>query len=125
MLKTYLVKQIDVIRQESINDMADNSLSSAERAKALGRLLKIAMCLMLMGMTADALKNLLLNRPFKLEDMVIDNILKLMGFSKYTVYQVKEKTLSEGLLSIVIPPFNFFNDPVQDYYYFTKEEQKD
>lgn len=47
---------------------------------------------------------------------MVDNILKLMGFSKYTVYQVKEKTLSEGLLSIVLPPFNFLNDVIADIY---------
>lgn len=125
MLKTYLVKQIDVIRQESVSDMMDEKLSKKERTLAFGRLMKIAACLMLMGMAADALKNLILNRPFKLEDMVIDNVLKLMGFSKYTVYQVKTKSLSEGLLAIVLPPFNFFNDPIQDYYYFTQEKQKD
>lgn len=86
------------------------------------KFLHLAILLMLMGMTADALKNLILNRPFTLDDMVIDNILKLAGFSKYTVYQVREKTLSEGILSIVTPPFNFFNDVIQDIYDEKRED---
>jgi len=47
---------------------------------------------------------------------MVDNILKLMGFSKYTVYKVKEESLSSGILSIVMPPFNFFNDVIVDIY---------
>lgn len=38
----------------------------------------LAFCLALMGMGSDALKNLLLNRPFDVSDMVVDNIFKLL-----------------------------------------------
>lgn len=124
MLKTYLVKQLSVFREKSIKEMKQGVMERNSR-KVIGgavKFLHLAILLMLMGMTADALKNLILNRPFTLDDMVIDNILKLAGFSKYTVYQVREKTLSEGILSIVTPPFNFFNDVIQDIYDEKRED---
>lgn len=116
MLKSFLVKQIDVFRQEAFNEMADGvkTRNKEQFIKGFTNLLKLAIALMFMGALTDTLKNLLLNRPFDTTDLVIDNILKLMGFSKYTVYKVKEGSLSEGILSIVMPPFNFINDVITD-----------
>lgn len=118
MLKTYMVKQIDVFRQEAFHDIAEGSKkkNKAQVIKGMKNLVYLAAALMLMGGLTDLIKNLILNRPIDPTDLVIDNILKLMGFSKYTVYKVKEGTLSEGILSIITPPFNFINDVIVDAY---------
>lgn len=118
MLKTYMVKQIDVFRQEAFKDIAEGSKTKnkAQVIKGFKNLIHLAIALMLMGGLTDLIKNLILNRPIDPTDLVIDNILKLMGFSKYTVYKVKEGTLSEGILSVITPPFNFINDVIVDAY---------
>jgi hypothetical protein len=118
MLKTYMVKQIDVFRQKAFKDIAEGSKTKnrAQVAKGFKNLFYLAVALMFMGALTDTIKNLILNRPIDPTDLVIDNILKLMGFSKYTVYKVKEGTLSEGILSIITPPFNFINDVIVDTY---------
>lgn len=44
-----------------------------------------------MGATSDILKDIFFNRPINVSDLVWDNILKIISFSKYTIYQGKEK----------------------------------
>lgn len=71
-----------------------------------------------MGITADVLKDFFANRPMVISDLVWDNILKIFGFSKYTIYQGKEKGLGAVLFSMTNPPVNLFNDPFVDFTYF-------
>lgn len=71
-----------------------------------------------MGATSDTLKDIFFNRPIVLADLVWDNILKIMGFSKYTIYQGKEKGLGAVIFSITNPPVNVLNDPFVDFTYF-------
>ncbi len=92
MLKTFMIKQIDVFRQEAFNDIGSGDKKKV--VKGLSNLIKLTVALMAMGAASDILKNLLLNRPFDLTDLMVDNLLKLMGFSKYTIYKVKEDSLS-------------------------------
>lgn len=117
MLKTYTIKQIDVFRREAFHEIYQGSKMGGDKKrviKGIKNLIFLVASLAIMGAGTDILKNLLLNRPFSLSDLVIDNILKIMGFSKYTIYKVKEDSLSAGLLSLVVPPFNFFNDVITD-----------
>lgn len=117
MLKTYTIKQIDVFRREAFAEIYEGSKMGGDRKrviKGIKNLVFLVASLALMGAGTDILKNLLLNRPFSLSDLVIDNMLKIMGFSKYTIYKVKEESASAGLLSLVVPPFNFFNDVITD-----------
>lgn len=117
MLKTYTIKQIDVFRREAFAEIYEGAKRGVDRTRILKgfkNLIFLTIALALLGAGTDTLKNLLLNRPFSVEDLVIDNILKIMGFSKYTIYKVKEESVSAGLLSLVVPPFNFFNDVITD-----------
>lgn len=116
MLKTYQIKQMDVFRQKAFKDIAEGSKTG--NYKQIGRgfknLFLLTLALGMMGATADILKNLLLNRPFDMTDLMVDNVLKLMGFSKFTIYKVREEDLSSGILSIIAPPLNVPNDILKD-----------
>jgi hypothetical protein len=125
-LKTYSLKQIDAIRQQGFHKISEGKRMKNPKMVWWGvkSLMSIAYALFTMGCVSDILKDLFGNRPINISDLVWDNILKLVGFSKYTTYKIKEESLSAGILSIIAPPFNFFNDPLVDYYYFTKESAK-
>lgn len=61
-------------------------------------LVRLAVALMLTGMASDALKDLLLGRDFDLSTLVMDNLLKLMGFTKYQIYQSREDGLGTAIM---------------------------
>lgn len=101
MLKTYTIKQIDVFRNEIFLKMKSNP------KEALGNLARLSTLLMLANATADLIKDLILNRPIEPEDYVIDNILRLFGLSKYSLYKFRG-SVSEGVSSFIVPPFGRF-----------------
>ena len=108
MLKTYTIKQLDIYRNECFRKMKDNPV------EGLRNLIRLSACLVLCNATADSIKNLLLGRPFDLEDMVIDNLLRLVGFSKWQVYKARREGLFTTLLQSILPPVNIIDDLIKD-----------
>ena len=102
MLKTYTIKQIDVFRNEVFLKMKSNP------REALGNLIRLSTMLMLANATADLIKDLLLNRPIEPEDYVIDNILRLFGVSKFTLYKFKAEGAAGAVSSLIVPPLGRF-----------------
>ncbi len=98
MLKSYTIKQIDVYRNQVFLRMKD------EPAEALKAFVRLAAALTLMNASADVIKNLLMNRPTDLSDLVFDNIVRQFGFSKFTIYQVRDGALRKAAYSTFIPP---------------------
>lgn len=119
MLKTYTIKQIDVFRNETIIGMKDKPV------QAIGNFIKLASVLILANATADIIKDFILGRPLESEDeegnddylwiKFVDNLIRLSGLSKYSLYRFKKDSVSEGVGSIVIPPiFNFVQRGLKD-----------
>lgn len=104
MLKTYSIKQMDVYVNEVAAQFPKNP------AKAMGNLLRLSFALMLMGATADTIKDLLLGRPIQLSDLVVDNLLKLVGFSKFTIYQARREGPTKAAMQMILPPVPFIDD---------------
>lgn len=119
MLKTYTIKQIDVFRNECFIGMGDR------KAEALGNFIRLSAMLVLANISADLLKDLILGRPLESEDeegnddylwiKLVDNLIRLLGLSKYSLYRFKKDGVSEGLSSIVLPPiFSFVTRGAKD-----------
>jgi hypothetical protein len=105
MLKTYTIKQIDLYRNEVFDKMRHPINDPKLAGEGLVMLIRLATALMLMGMGSDALKDLILGRPIQLENMVIDNILKTMGITKYQIYQSKTDGVANTMLQyFFVPP---------------------
>lgn len=102
MLKTYTIKQLDVFRNEVFLKMRKDPKT------AIGNFLRLSSLLMLANGTADLLKDLILNRPIEPDDYVIDNLLRLFGVSKFTLYKFKKEGVSQGVSSFVVPPLGKF-----------------
>jgi hypothetical protein len=116
MLKSYTIKQLDVYHNEVFRKMKDDPV------KGVQNLLRFTFALMLMGMSADALKDVLLGRPITLADLVMDNILKAVGFSKYTIYKAKREGALTAGMQIMNPPIPFFDDIIKDVMNRFKDE---
>jgi len=67
-----------------------------------------------MNAGADAIKDVILGRKINISDMVVDNILRLVGFSKYTIYKAKREGLGEAMLKTILPPIPFVDDLYRD-----------
>ena len=109
MLKSYTIKQIDAVRNESFDLIA-----KGETAKGLGNLVRLSVALMAMNATADLIKDLLLNRPIEIEDLVIDNILRLLGFSKWQLYKARQEGVGTMLWQTITPPAKLVDSIIKD-----------
>lgn len=106
MLKTYAIKQIDVFRNEVFIDMAKHP------AESIGKLIRLSALVIMANATADVIKDVVLGRPIQSNDdeedylwtKIIDNIIRLFGLSKYSLYKFKKGGVWEGISSVILPP---------------------
>lgn len=108
MLKTFTLKLFDVYRNEAF------SIMGTDPKRGIRNLLKLTFSLALMGATADTLKDLLLGRDIRLKDLVMDNIIKLMGFTKWQIYKSRRDGLGTAIMQSITPPVAFFDDLYRD-----------
>jgi hypothetical protein len=113
MLKTYAIKQLNIFRSK-IATLSDKNASKEERIKAAKDLIRLAGLLMLMGMTTDEIKNFILGREVSFRDKVMDNMLKLAGLNKYTIYQGRKEGLGKAAASFIIPPVPYIDYVMKD-----------
>jgi len=103
MLKTFTLKQLDLYRREIFDNLASGNVRKT--ATGMKNLVSLGAALMLMGMGTDALKDLLLGREIDLDDLVMDNILKTSGFTKYQIYQSRrDGVMNTFWKTLFVPP---------------------
>jgi len=103
MLKSYTVRQIDIYRREVYSEIRSGDPKRV--AAGLSNLSRLAASLMLMGVASDALKDLLLGREIEVGDLVTDNILKIVGFTKYQVYKARDEGIANTFWkTLFVPP---------------------
>jgi hypothetical protein len=98
MLKTYTIKLLDVYRREVFQQIKTNP------KKGMKNLVRMAFILMLMNMSSDEIKDFLLGRETTLSDQVMDNIIKLFGFSKYNIYKAREGGIGSAISGMITEP---------------------
>ena len=108
MLKTWSIKMLDVYRNEVYNQMSDNP------TQAIRNFIRLSALLMAMNATADILKDLLLGREIDFNDLAVDNVAKLIGFSRYTVFQVRREGLGSAIGQMILPPTKLVDDITKD-----------
>jgi hypothetical protein len=108
MLKTWSIKMLDVYRNEVYNQMRDNPL------QATRNFIRLTVLLMAMNATADVLKDILLGREIDVDDLLVDNVAKLVGFSRYTVSQVRREGLGSAIGQMILPPTKLVDDVTRD-----------
>ena len=115
MLKTYTIKQFDVVRNEAFKKMNEGK-TVKEKAEGVRRLIYLASVLMLTGMSADKIKNYMYGREQEFDEMVGDNLLRLVGFQKYLLWHFRRyKNVAWTTVKAIIPPIGVFNPVVEGF----------
>jgi len=98
MLKTWTLKMLDAFRNEAFHTMKE------DKVDGLKNLFRLGGFLFLMNATADTIKDFISGREIKADDIAVDNIAKLVGFSRYTVTQIQKEGLGSALTEQLQPP---------------------
>jgi hypothetical protein len=105
-LKSFMLKQVDLLRREGYNE-----IRSGNKAKGFARLAKIGILLGISGAGPDMIKNFLMGKPFDAEwsDVPL-NMLKTFGWSQYTLDKARSGAWQSVAGGLVIPPFRIYED---------------
>jgi hypothetical protein len=109
-LKTFQIKLLDVFRNEAFQKMEKKGTFK----EGFQNLLKLGSAMIVMGASVDELKDFILGRKTSWSDRVIDNVLKLVGFSKFTIYQARREGIGSAALRVILPPFKFIDALYKD-----------
>jgi len=100
MLKTFTLKQFDVFRREAIQKIA----KKGTRIEGIKNLIWLAACFAGANATADLIKALILGRPIDPDDIIVDNLLRLFGISKWVTWRAREEGVGSAMLRQILPP---------------------
>lgn len=106
MLKTFQVKQISAIWSTNIG-RAKRAFEAGNKEEGMyyvKQALTMAVFFMLMGATANALKDLLYGREIDPNEMVVDTLMSLIGVSRWDMYNARRNGIATAAYQRVIPP---------------------
>ena len=102
MLKTFALKQLDVLRTRKDIISGKQKGNKKEKAVAATELLYLMGLMVMAGATGDEIKNWIQNKDESLSERVLDNILKLFLTSKYDLDKIKREAKYKGVITSVI-----------------------
>jgi hypothetical protein len=109
-LKSFTIKRLDFMVRE-----IKKQLGGKNKAEGVANLVRLFSFLVLMGGTADFIKDLLLGREPEPEDYFINNMMKSFGIQKWTIYDAKRNGLGSALVKQVLPPVKLIDDISKDF----------
>lgn len=109
MLKTFTVKQLDLIRRNAFAKM-----NRGDVAGGASDLLRFTLILGLGNALADLLKDWILGRDVKWTDMAIDGVLRLFGGSKFLADSSIREGPGRAFFSMILPPTGAVDDLSRD-----------
>ena len=105
-LKTFFVKQLDVLREDIVQKLAKRETSKEGIQNA-------ARFAMLFGGGTAAVnmtKDMILGRPVQVSDELMDVALQMVGVSRYAIYKAKSDGLVGGATAVLAPPMPIVNE---------------
>lgn len=113
MLKTFTLKQIESFRREGLDLIVKGS--PAQKVEGMGRLMKLAGLFYLINIPVDWIKDFIMGRDPQMDDLMVDNIFKLMGFSRWHVWNFRYRSNPlETASLLVLPAAPFIQYPFMD-----------
>ena len=114
MLKTFTIKQLEAFRREGMEDFLTGK-TTAIRARGLKNFMHLAGIFWLIGVPVDWIKDMMRGRPVVLNEIMLDNLLKLGGISSYNVTQFRrEPDPVKFVMGYVAPPAPWLLYPLKD-----------
>ena len=103
-MKTYMLKQIDVVRRDAYQEIAKGNYVKGAR-----NLVALAAAMSLANIPGDIVKDMLAGRPVQLDKIdYVENILQNFGINHYTMSKIHAETKAKGVVEFakgtVTPP---------------------
>ena len=123
MLKTFTVKQLDIYREAAGAEisMANKLYAEGKHAEAakvgavgLKKLMGLAAVFAGANASTDVIKDLLYGRPIERDDLLEDNLWKLLGINRYLVRKMNREGPGKAFLEGLLPPTTVFDRTFQD-----------
>ena len=123
MLKTFTIKQFDVAREAGIESIrlagkayakGDNEQAAKLASKGMKGLVGLATVFAAANAGTDVIKDLLYGRPIKRDELLENNLLKLIGINRYLVHKGKREGPAKAFLEGLLPPTTAFDRAFQD-----------
>ena len=130
MLKTFTIKQIDTFRTAGISNIteggklymtgrAEGSKSKQEKgvrlaAKGTKDLVQIATLFAAANAGTDIIKDIIYGRPIKRDELIENNLWKLIGINRYTFYNAKRRGPGKAFIDLLAPPTAVFDRAATD-----------
>ena len=115
-LKTYTIKQFDVYRREAftlINEgIKENDAKKA--AQGVQNLVHVGVTLTVMNASADLIKDWMYGRDVEWDDLLMDQLFRLMGVSRYITYQYRRYGANYTAYKLIAPPTDIIDTGIQD-----------
>lgn len=123
MLKSFAIKRIDIFRNECYDKIRSKDVNV--RKEGVQNLFKLAATMIVLGASKDKLIDLLYGRDVDLTETVINNLLGLVGISKFQIYQAREKGLTSTVKDIIFPPlYGVVDDVIGDIWNVAKGKRE-
>ena len=130
MLKTFTIKQIDTFRTAGISNIteggklymagrAEGNQSKQEKgvrlaAKGTKDLVQIAALFAAANAGTDVIKDVIYGRPIKRDELIENNLWKLIGINRYTFYNAKRRGPGKAFIDLLAPPTAVFDRAATD-----------
>lgn len=106
MLKTFMLKQFDIVRQDSYDLIRNGQVK-----EGLGNLAKYGIILGTTNAGAGYVKDWMRGRDVEVDmpDDAVENFFKVFGWSEFQTERIKEGKVGETLVDLVAPPIDIFD----------------
>jgi len=119
MLKTFMLKRFDVFVNET------NMLKKeGKHASAIMNMVMLGTVLAMAEASADTIKDWMAGRKTDLDELVVSNLLKLAGISRYHYYNFINSKTSQAIIKMLIPPVDYIDDPISDIQFLHRRLDK-
>ena len=123
MLKTFTIKQLDVYREAGLDEITAGlkMYSEGERAKGvkqasegLKKLVGLATVFAAANASTDVMKDTLYGRPIKADELLQNNLMRLVFINRYLQYKAKRDGVGRATFEYLLPPTAVFDRLGQD-----------
>ena len=123
MLKSFTVKQFDVFREAAQKDIdrakllkakGDNQGAAKAAGDAMTKIIGLGLVFGAANAGTDVMKDMLYGRPIKRDELLENNIWRLLGINRYLVMKGKREGPAKAVLEGMLPPTAVFDRAWQD-----------
>lgn len=108
-MKTFTTKQLNTYKREIITQAKTDPTQAAKNATRMIGLFVV------LNMTADEIKDFIKGEEEPLRDKVVDNMLKVIGFNRYSLDRTQQQGFGRTIVEQILPPTTFVDDATRDF----------